>query len=313
MRPYHLPCLALVALVGSCAQPGPIPAEPTGWVVPAEYLDPARIQVGTFNIAWLWDHYWGEYYPRNAVDFEMIAGLIDGHDLDLLALQEIDGEGAIDLLGLPDRYSWVAGPTGWSQNPAILWRNDRLRVDDVRQVPLPSNEYPSKDLLVAEVEALDGDLAFTFVVVHFQPFDNDDSAEKRFEQAADLHDWLHTELGDGDSLTGPVVLAGDFNDTFEGIHPGWPSLNQLESDPDLVFATRDTDDYTELSFHSKIDHIALSTPLLARYPGLDQPEGCAVIPHDHIAPWSDYEGGAGGEQNVSNHRPVWIYLEVGEP
>lgn len=307
----HVRLLPLLLLLVACPVPEePPPPEPEGWEVPAEYLDPAFVQVGAFNIAWLWDHYGGEYYPRNALDFEMIASLIDGHDLDLMALQEIGGEGALDLLGLPERYSYVAGPTGWSQNPAILWRNDRLRVDDVRQVHLPSNDFPSKDLLVAEVEALDGDLAFTFVVIHFTPFDGWSDAQHRYAQATETLEWLHSELGDGDAIDRPVVLAGDFNDTFDGIHPEWPSLSVLEQDPDLIFASRDADDYTELSFHSTIDHVVLSTPLLARYPGLGQDDGCAVIAHDRLSPWSDYSGGMGGEQNISNHRPIWIYLAV---
>ena len=295
--------LALV-LLGCPTAEEPAP-EPEGWVVPDEYLDPAFVQVGTFNIAWLWNHYGGEYYPRNEVDFAMIASLVEGHDLDLVALQEIDGEGALDLLGLPDRYEYVVGPTGWSQNPAILWRSDILEVTDVRQVHLPSNDFPSKDLLVAEVSALDGDLAFTFVVIHFTPFDSTDNAEHRFAQATETLDWLHDELGDGAGIDRPVVLAGDFNDTFEAIHPAWPSIVVLESDPDLVFATRDAEDYTELSFRSTIDHVALSTTLLDRWPG-----GCDVIAHDRLSPWGDYEGGMGGEQNISNHRPVWVYLEV---
>ena len=303
-----LPTALLLLLVGCAPEATPPTPEP-GWQVPAEYVEPGRVQVGTFNIAWLWDHYGGEYYPRNEVDFAMVASLIEGHDLDLVALQEINGDAALDLLALPERYSYVAGTTGWSQNPAILWRNDLLRVDGFRQVALPSSAFPSKDLFVADVESIEGDLAFTFVVVHLPPFDDSDSAEYRSILAAELRDWFEQEFGQG----GAVVAAGDFNDTFEGIHPGWPSLRVLEDDPALTFASRDTEDYTELGYHSKIDHIVLNTPLLPRYLGAGEPDGCRVIAHDRLEPWASYEGGLGGEQNVSNHRPVWIYLELDAP
>ncbi len=275
--------------------------------------DPAQVQVGTFNIDWLWDHYEGEFTPRNATDYAMVARLITDHDLDLVGLQEINGPGALDLLELPGEYEYVVGQSGWSQNPAILYRSDRLEVLRSREVFLEGTDWPSKDLLVAEVTSLDGQLAFTFVVVHLTPFADEDNAAYRDNQVRQLYAFVTEELPAtvqppfGDH----VVVAGDFNDTFEGIHPWYDTLQVFEDDADFVFATEDTKDYTEISYRSKIDHVLLSANLVPHYLNAGADGACHVIAHDEISPYSDYEGGYDGRQNISSHRPAWIFMDVG--
>ena len=303
-----IPTLLACTLVPQADSP-PVDTGPLFTPDPA-WSEPERLQVATFNADWLWDHEGGEYEPRTQVDFEMVGRLLWQHDLDLVALQEVDGEGALARLDLPPQYAWAVGESGWSQNPAILYDQTTLSVTDVREVPLPGTSWPSKDPLLARVTWLEGDLSFTFVVVHLNPFEDEEEAQYRAMQVQELHRLLTEELpAEGSPWGDHVIVAGDWNDTFEGINSELDTLAPFEQDPAWTFATWDTTDYTQIGYRSKIDHILLSAPLVARYVDAGQPGACKVIAHDQLAPWSTYEGGWGGEQVVSDHRPVWIYLE----
>ncbi len=285
----------------------------TAWEIPEAYTDPGAVQLATFNGSWLWSAYDGGYYPRNAVDYAMIARMFEGFDLELVALQEINGESAMELLELGEHWSWSLGESGWSQNPGVLWRNDRLRVENLREIALEINEWPSKDPLVADVTALDGELAFTLVVVHFKPYAGSEDAGLRYAQAEQLRAWIVDELA-VDSDRAPfhdhVVIAGDFNDDFLPLNSGFPSLEIWQDDPWFTLLTDGSEQYSQIPYRSLIDHIVVSEPLLDAWVPQDDGEGCAVIAHDDISPWSDYDGGFDNRQNISDHRAVWAYLSV---
>jgi endonuclease/exonuclease/phosphatase family metal-dependent hydrolase len=283
------------------------------WVIPEEYSDPGALQVATFNADWLWASTEAGYYPRNAVDYAMLARLFTDFDLELVALQEINGDGAMALLELGPEWSWALGETGWSQNPGLLWRNDRVLVDNVREIHLEVNEWPSKDPLAADVSALDGSLAFTVVVVHNKPYADIEDARQRYTQAEQLHAWITQELALEEHRApfhDHVLIAGDFNDAFLPLNSSFPSLEIFDEDPWFEFLTHDTDGYSQVSYRSLIDHLVVSQPLLGAYAELGEPDGCKIIAHDEISPWADYDGGFGGDQNISDHRPVWAFLQI---
>ena len=256
-----------------------LPPEDTAIPVEGAYLRPGRVQVGTFNAEWLWEDYSGTFERRNAVDYSMIARMLRQWDLDLVGLQEIDGVGALDLLNLPAEYDYVVGTTGWSQNLAILYRSDLLSVSNVREVQLPSYAYPNKMPLVADVAALDGDLAFTFVVLHFKAFSDDDASAQRYQQVLEFHDWVAQELPSRSQppYSERLVALGDWNDRFDAINDDWDSLQVFEDDQRFYFASLDTEEYTQIPYHSRIDHILLSSAMLKYYRQMGQPDGCWLI------------------------------------
>ena len=306
----------LLVLVGCGIIPHAVSyPEDTGqaWEIPAEYTEPAALQVGTFNVEWLWAGYEDGYRPRNAVDYAMVARLFLAFDLELVALQEINGDPAMELLGLSDEWSWALGASGWSQNPGLLWRNDRVHVDNVREIALEVNEWPSKDPLVADVSALDGSLAFTVVVVCFMPYSDNEHAAHRYAQAEQLHRWI-TQVLVLEEQRAPfhdhVVVLGDFNDAFTPLNSSYPSLEIWRDDPGFTVLTDGSPEYSQISYRSLIDHIAVSEPMLEAWQLQGDGEGTAVIAHDKISPWADYSGGFSGRPNISDHRPVWAYLAV---
>jgi len=306
----------LLLLVGCGTIPHAVDyPEDTGqaWEIPAEYTDPAALQVATFNASWLWSAYEDGYYPRNAVDYAMVGRLFPAFDLELVALQEVNGDPAMELLGMADEWSWSLGSSGWSQNAGLLWRNDRVRVDNVREIALEVNEWPSKDPVAADVTALDGSLAFTAVVVHFKPYTGNEDAAHRYAQAQQLHDWITGELALEEHRApfhDHVMVLGDFNDAFTPLNSSYPSMEIWRDDPGFTVLTDGSPEFSQIPYRSLIDHIVVSEPLAAAWQPQSDDEGTAVIAHDEISPWANYSGGFSGRPNISDHRPVWAYLAV---
>lgn len=302
--------LLLIGLA-ACAPP-PSALDDTG--VGASDDAPARqaLRVASFNADWLWGTHGDGEMPRNAVDTQMMGRLLTDYGLEVVGLQEIDGPESLALLDLQGDWAWVTGESGWNQNVAIAWRDDVVRVTNAREVVLPSFADANKKPLVADVTSRHGDLAFSLVVIHHHPYSDPESAQERATQATELYAWISEKLS---LSTSPpydqnIVLLGDFNDTFDGIHPDWPSLTPFTDDSSWDFATADTDHFTQIPYRSQIDHIALWGGARSRQVAAGTEDGVHIIPHEQTAPWSNYSGGwADPNPTISDHRPLWIGLE----
>ena len=308
-----LPLLA--ALLGGCTAPkdsGDTAAD--SGAAPAAQMDPFRL--ATFNIDWLSPRIADpdDRRPRNNIDHQLLHSLIEEHQLDIVALQEIEGQGALDVLRFGDPWDSVVGEQGWSQNLAVLYRSDRFTLEDVREVQLPGTEWPDRFPLVATVRHLDG-LTFTLVVVHHNAYAGAADSAYRYNQAKRLREYLDQDLPDevAPQLARSVVVAGDFNDDFTPLNSAYPSLETLETGDKWRFATRQAEAPTNIGYDSTIDHIVLSADMVPRWTERDAAKGCHVIQHDTLEPWSDYGGGYGNDQNISSHRPVWIALDAALP
>lgn len=304
----------LLLLFTACAPPAADTGGADSAAPAASTVQPLR--VASFNADWLWATRGGGEMPRNAVDYQMVGRLLTDHGLELVGLQEVDGPQAVQLLELEGDWEWVTGTSGWNQNLAIAWRDDVVQVTNAREVVLPSFAGANKQPLVADVTSRSGDLAFSLVVIHHHPFADAESARERATQAAEVHAWMRDQLAL--STSGPyaenIVLLGDFNDTFDGIHADHPSLQPLVDDPAWDFATAYTGHFTQIPYMSQIDHIALSGDVRGRQVAAGTAEGIHVIPHEQTPPWSDYAGGwADPEPTISDHRPLWVGLEHTAP
>jgi len=232
-----------------------------------------------------------------------------------MVLQEIEGDQAIELLGLTSNYAWVTGTTGWSQNIAFLYRSDKWELVDHRELRLPAFDGAEKAPFVGEFRHRSSDLRLTMVGVHLKAYTDNAASRERQEQARSLGEWLEADLPDEASESAfaeNVVVAGDFNDTFEGLNPSWPAVSGLEGTANLRFASRQTTGFSYIDFESLIDHIALTPGLYQMWPGGEEPEGYGIITHDLQSPWNDYSGGYRDVPNISSHRPVYVDLRLGQ-
>lgn len=282
---------------------------------PLDTAPPAQdlFRIATFNIDWLSPRTAdsGDRRPRNSTDHQLLRSLIEQHSLDLIALQEIEGQAALDVLRFGAPWESVVGQSGWSQNLALLYRSDLFSIENVREVQLPGADWPDRFPLVATVRHVDG-LTFTVVVVHHTAQASDAEAAYRYRQATGLREWLDVELPEQVpvQLAQSVVMLGDFNDDFEPINPDYPSLEPLETGDTWRFATRQAEAPSTIRYGSVIDHIVLSADMVRRWPEQAAANACHVILHDALEPWSNYTGGYGNDQNLSSHRPVWIALDA---
>ena len=304
--------LLLAALLGGCTAPKDAP-EPGGDTGAGEPVDRDPFNIATFNIDWLSPRVADpdDWAPRNTIDHQLLHSLIEDHALDLVALQEIEGQAALDVLRFEDPWASVVGDSGWSQNLAILYRSDVFTVDDVREVQLPGTDWPDRYPLVATVRHASG-LTFTLVVVHHAAYADAPSAAYRQNQARELRGWLDTGLPEQvpTQLAQSVVVMGDFNDDFEPLNPDYPSLDLIEAGGAWRFATRQAEAASSIGYGSLIDHIVLSADMVGRWPEQAAARSARVIQHDTLEPWASYSGGYGNDQNLSSHRPVWITLDA---
>lgn len=269
----------------------------------------STITLGTFNIEWLRDYY--KY--RNTTDYDMVAQLLTELSPTVMGLQEIDGEGAMELLqdhGLPERYAWEVGSAGDTLRTVILYDTEQVSLRGQRMVDISPDGF--RDLNVAELTVTETGEAFVFGTVHLASEYDSDNTRTRAEEVEALHAWLQDDLASTFPDGAPrFAIVGDYNDTFAGVDSSIDTLQPLEDDPDLVFATENTATYTYINQRSKIDHIVLDQDLAARWLGAEDSEtGCEVFAHDGIAPYSNYDGGYEDTQNISDHRPVLVELAV---
>lgn len=304
--------LLIAALLLGCTDPKDS-GEPTGDTARGGTIESDPFRVATFNIDWLSPRIADpdDWRPRNTIDHQLLHSLIEDNALDLIALQEIEGQAALDVLRFEAPWASVVGDSGWSQNLAVLYRSDLFTVDDVREIRLPGTDWPDRFPLVATVRHVSG-LTFTLVVVHHAAYADAESAAYRYNQAGQLREWLDEGLPEqvAPQLAQSVVVLGDFNDDFTPLNRDYPSLDLLETGEVWRFTTRQADGPSSIGFGSLIDHILLSADMVQRWPESAAASGAHVIEHDVLEPWSNYAGGYRNDQNLSSHRPVWITLDA---
>ena len=212
-------------------------------------ITPDPFRLATFNIDWLSPRVADpeDRRPRNNIDHQLLNSLIEENNLDIVALQEIEGQAGLDVLRFGSSWNSVIGEQGWSQNLAILFRSDLFSVDDVREIQLPGTDWPDRYPLVATVRHVDG-LTFTLVVVHHNAYAGNADAAYRYNQSVRLREYLDEELPEEvpTQLARSVVIAGDFNDDFRPLNPAYPSLEPMEDGEVWRFATRQAEAPTHI-------------------------------------------------------------------
>jgi len=296
--------LGATACTGAPEQLGYVPEAADTAITP-----PEQIRIGTFNMEW----FAGDYEERNAVDYEMMAQMIEELEPTLLGLQEVKNARALDALydhGLPSRFVAEVSSDGWDLRPVLLYDSEVLTLSRVLEVEVYEGGF--RDVLTAKVGVRGSELELVVGTLHFASEYSDENTVIRAREVLGLQSYIAEELADDYGESAELfAFVGDYNDTFEGIEPEYPTLQPLLDDPSVVFATHNTTDYTQISYRSKIDHLLLSTTMAERWTGRDDlVDGCQVFAHDEHELYGSYEGGASRSPSISDHRPVLIDLDV---
>lgn len=128
--------------------------------------DESSVTVATFNSEWLGDGI-DDRNERTEYEYKMIAEVIAGTGADIIGLQEVENEKAIErIIKYLPNYKYIIGNTGWIQNPAVIFR-DTVKVVKIEDyAPLAVKEGKTRAGLVLDVKK--GNFDFRMMVVHFK-------------------------------------------------------------------------------------------------------------------------------------------------
>ncbi len=263
---------------------------------------PTELTIGTFNLQFLADQLDTGDNPRTAGDVDQLVRLIDESGFQLMTVQEVLSAGSLELLkghGLPGAWQLALGSSGGTQHCGILYDTRVIEAPaDVRELGVDDGlirtdwtgvRYP----LTATI-TVRGGFSLTLVSVHLKAGVTDAGAQQRARQIEQLAAWAAT-------VEGPLLIMGDFNDTFEGIHATIDTLTALQDATDVGrFLTADLPegDFTSLEFEDLIDHVFIS-------PGIDEkvvPGSLATVKFDLDASYAAF--------NISDHRPVRFTISL---
>ena len=262
---------------------------------------PTELTIGTFNVQFLSDQLEAGDVPRSAEDIDQLVRLIHETGFQLMAVQEVSAPGSLELLqahGLSGAWALALGASGGSQRVGILYDTRVVEaLDDVRELDhddglIPADWSGLRYPLAATV-VVRGGLTFTLVSVHLKAGITAAGANQRARQVEQLTAWAAAE-------NAPLLIMGDFNDTFAGILETVDSLAALEAATDTGrFLTEDlANDFTSLEFQDLIDHVFASPALDARLVH----GSLSTVKFDQDASYAGF--------SISDHRPVRFTISL---
>jgi len=260
--------------------------------------------IGTFNMEWLGDGV-DDRKPRTDQDYLRIADIVIKSGADVLAVQEVENQAALDkVLRYLEGYRGFVSSGGNQQRVGVIYRADVdvRRVGELAALQLDQPQRLRPGLILA---CRKGAFDWVQVVVHLKSTSRYDSTAAlmdasrsiRERQAGVLRAWVDSVLQDGTERD--VMITGDLND-----YPGRSrnaTLGPLTSSDDLRFVTKDLVSCRNRNW-SVSDHVVVSGQATSRLiAGSERTE-------NHF----EYLGPQAAEQ-VSDHCPVVVrFSTLGE-
>jgi endonuclease/exonuclease/phosphatase family metal-dependent hydrolase len=256
-------------------------------------------------------------YPKPEAEKAALREVIRAMDADVIALQEVGGEGFLaelrrDLAREGADYPHGAAPAGGDEarglavlsrlplGKVVLHRDLVARRDGAQ-----AEEAVRRGLLEVEIPTASGPV--TLWVVHLKSRLTEDAAdpaaaEQRVAEARAVRDRVLERFPDPGAAR--FVIAGDFNDT-----PGSRALRAVQARGKTPIATwldaedergqRWTHVYARIATYSRFDHVLVSEGLRRG----DEARASARIVGE---PWRAVHA-------ASDHRPIVATLRVSEP
>ena len=264
--------------------------------------DPDYITIATFNCEWLGDGI-DDNKPRTAEDYENLAKVIADTKADIIALQEVENNRALNIIikYLPN-YKYICGKNGGEQNLALLYNNN-LNLSNIEEyMPLNVEENTTRPGLMAYCKK--GNLDFWIMNVHLKStsgYDSTDylkqrSYELRSYQANILSFWVDSVLSHNEK---DLIILGDFNDNPKKKNN--QTLQVLANNTNIDFQTADFKSCKN-AFWNSIDHIITSKNIEKRILA-----GSLMMMNTY-----NFYGKQSADK-ISDHCPVVITFEVKSP
>ncbi len=225
------------------------------------------VRIGTFNIEWLGDGQ-RDRVDRTSQDYRRIAEVIRQAEFDVLGLQEVENQAALDsLLKYLPGYEGFVGTHRGQQNLAVIYRPASVDVRFVA-VYLPLAIRPERDRPGLLVRCRSGNFDWLMMIVHLKsssrwertPAKRRLSRKIRQQQARKIVEWAHEVLEQGDEMD--LIVVGDFNASPQSRKDR--TLQPIVQDTVLHFVTFNLKS-CKYRRKGSIDHILVSPSARKRY------------------------------------------------
>ena len=235
-----------------------------------------------------------QFSERDSIDFDAIADVIRDNDFDLVAIQEVRGDGgAVDLLagelnGFASRRWQVvmSERTGNYERFAFLYDSDTVEhLGDSGF--LPARIDLDRRPFAAQFKS--GNFDFTLVTIHLRY----DDVQRRRREADDLAKAVTGSIIPAGSGERDVIVLGDFNTTRRT----GGTLTPFESRGWLVL----NEEPTNLGDDEILDNFVIQPDYTGEWSGTS-----GVVRFDDTAFRTD----DAAARHVSDHRPVWADFVV---
>ena len=256
-----------------------------------------------------------ENFPKNEpATLQYVLAIIEAMDADIIAIQEIQNYPVLD-----DLDTFLEDYTSYSQSLdraglVFLYKHDVVQLNSAYELFTQAPEWNNFPRFPMVIEVTYANQDFVIINNHYKCCGNGlldlddpwDQETRRYTANLLLKQYIDTNLPND-----AVFVVGDLNDilTDQEIHNVFtPFLNDPESYlfADMDIAQGSVSNWSFPNWPSHLDHILITNELFELYamPGA----GTQTIMVD-----SYLQGGFNEyDQNVSDHRPVGIFLPLGQ-
>ncbi len=181
-----------------------------------------HIRVGSWNL----EHFGARKNRRVGSDYSAIADFIRKMEVDVLGVQEIRTQAALELLvsSLGENWSFVLGTSGGFSDGTggirvgFLWNKQRIdlvQAEELLQLPSEENGLNifHRKPVSAVFRAKGGGVDFRAITVHFKASRGAKNEAKRKAEARNLRKYIE-QLQKRPGEDQDIVVVGDFNHTF---------------------------------------------------------------------------------------------------
>jgi len=257
-----------------------------------------------------------ERFPKNGqTTVNYVIDIIEALDVDILAIQEVDNISNFEQM--LDSLSGYVGylESSWFAGLAYIYKSDVIQVNDIYEI-YTTSQYRSpfpRSPMVLDCNYMDERI---FVINnHFKCCgngimditDDGDEETRRYIASNLLKEYIDTHFPDEN-----VIMLGDLNDLLSD-SPGNDVFQSFMEDPenylfaDYDIATGTASDWSFPNWPSHLDHILITDELFDDFENESSAIKTIKIDENFPDGWWAYDN------NVSDHRPVALKLEMNSP